>query len=172
MSSLRSLMFVACALFAQSVSLKAQYMQDTSSTYQDMWFSDTFVYITGSTAGSLYYHQDRVALTLRLPSGGVYSSTPWFSSGYVSNSLSAPWSADDLGADFVGDSEHDIYCTVSGATPVLLFAQLKERPPKPNYTCTAGTTNVCSDTSNGDAPLGTLKRVSCKQWNYCCGGNN
>ena len=60
----------------------------------------------------------------------------------------------------------------SGATPVLLFAQLKKRPPKPNYTCTAGTTNVCSDTSNGDAPLGTLKRVSCKQWNYCCGGNN
>jgi hypothetical protein len=55
--SYRLLMFVACTLLAHSVSLKAQYMQDTSSTYQDMWFSDTFVYITGSTTGSVSYHQ-------------------------------------------------------------------------------------------------------------------
>ena len=149
-------------------------MTDGSSTYNDMWFSDTEVFITGSTAGAVNIHRYRVVLTLQTPSGGSFTSIPPYSSisGYVSNSLSASWTAGDLGADFLGTSRHDFWCTASGLTPVILFAQLRRRPAPPAYQCTAGTTNVCSDASNGIAPLGVLKRSSCKKWNYCCDASN
>lgn len=67
---------VLATMYCFAVPLNGQYMQDTSSTYQDMWFGDTTVYITGSTSGSMSIHRYRVALTLRLPSGGVFTSTP------------------------------------------------------------------------------------------------
>lgn len=130
------------------------------------------VYLYGSTSGSLQIHQYRVALTLRLPSGGVFSSTPSFSSGSVMNSLSAVWTAADLNADFVGQSRHDIYCTISGLTPVLFFGQLIKRPPPPPYQCTAKTTNICSIDSNSLPPTGRLKRPDCRKWNYCCNAYN
>lgn len=147
-------------------------MTDTSSTYNDMWFSDTVVYLYGSTNGSVGVHQYRVALTLTTPSGTYLSSTPYYGYGQVSNSLSAVWTAADLNADFIGTSRHDYWCTISGVTPVLFYAQLRKRPPGPNYTCQNGTTNACSDAANGQIPLGQLKRRTCKQWNYCCDANN
>ncbi len=150
----------------------AQYMTDTSSVYNDMWFSDTVVYVSGSTAGSVDVHRYRVALTLNTPSGTYLSSTPSFSGGWVMNTLSAAWTAADLGADFIGTSKHEYFCTVMGLTPVLLFTQLKKRPRNPQYQCTEGLTNVCDDASNGLAPLGARKAVKCKQWNYCCAADN
>lgn len=160
--------------FVCSGSALAQYMTDTSSTYDDMWFDDTQVYVSGATAGSINVHLYRVYLTLSTPSGTYLTSTPSWNGGYVMNSLSAAWTAADLDADFVGVLRHDYWCTVYSLFPVLLYKELKKRPQKPNYTCTLGLTNVCSDAANGIPPLGPRidRLTDCKQWNYCCDSEN
>lgn len=155
-----------------SAALSQQPMNDTSSVYNDMWFDDTTVWVTGQITGSIGVHTYATYLTLHTPSGTNMSSQPGFAYGTVYNNLNAPWTAADLGADFTGTAQNVGYCTVGTVYFTLAYVQLKRRPISPNYQCTQGLTNVCADASNGLAPLGPRVAVSCKKWNYCCAADN
>ncbi len=163
----------AINVFAATVAAFGQQpMTDNSSVYDDMWFDNTNVYITGSTSGSVSTHEYQVDLTISTPSGTHSTSTPGFGCNYPSNTLSAACTAADLNADFVSTAQHDYFCTTSNITPVLFFGRFSKRPTKPNYTCTAGATNVCVD-GYTSAPLGPIiGPPRCVQWNYCCNASN
>jgi hypothetical protein len=151
----------------------SQSMGDRSSVYNAMWFDDTNVYVTGQIAGLMSVHIYAVDLTLQTPSGTNISSYPSFSPGWVVNTVMAPWTADDLGADFLATVQDRFYCVPGRTYYSLAFAQLKQRPKLPKYSCTAELTNICSDATNGQAPLGPRKgSPTCHLSNYCCSASN
>ena len=164
--------YIVLGVIRPSAAVSQQPMNDTSSVYNDMWFDDTTVWVTGQIVGSVGVHTYATYLTLQTPSGTNMSSYPAFAPGTVYNNLNAPWTAADLGADFSATAQHALYCTVGGVYSTLAYAQLKRRPAAPQYTCQDRETNICADASNGLAPIGPRKSSSCKRWNYCCDSNN
>ena len=87
------LRYILAGLLLSTAATCQGYMSDTSSTYNAMWFDDTNVYVTGSIVGSLTIHRYRVSLTVQTPTGTYVSSYPAYASGFVQNTISAPWTA-------------------------------------------------------------------------------
>src|SRR5471030_142285 len=130
----------------------SQSMGDRSSVYNAMWFDDTNVYVTGQIAGLMSVHIYAVDLTLQTPSGTNISSYPSFSPGWVVNTVMAPWTADDLGADFLATVQDRFYCVPGRTYYSLAFAQLKQRPKLPKYSCTAELTTFSRTRPTGRLP--------------------
>lgn len=140
-------------------------MPDYSSTYDDAWYDDNYVYGYGSTYGSNSIHSYAVSVTVISPSYRVAVNNGTYTGGNSSNTVQLSWNSGDLG-DYTISIDHKYYCTATLLTAVLASTQLKRRPVK---------APICSDglkasrwDGNDEGSIGAQIKHGCNFLSRCC----
>lgn len=95
--------------------LFAQYMEDTSYTYADLWADDSGVYAYAQTDGMMTnIHDYAVDVTLRSPAGRVNSVSGSLTNGTATGSAYLQLDLNDLG-DYSAETRHWGWCYQSSS---------------------------------------------------------